>query len=49
MSLKSFKPVTPSNRYKVWPSFDEITKMCIRDRSLMVRSTRGRKTVMVVP
>ena len=24
MSLKSFKPVTPSNRYKVWPSFDEI-------------------------
>ena len=25
MSLKSFKPVTPSNRYKVWPSFDEIT------------------------
>ena len=26
MSLKSFKPTTPSNRYKVLPSFDEITK-----------------------
>lgn len=26
MSLKSFKPVTPSNRYKVWSSFEEITK-----------------------
>ncbi|MEG2809845.1 MAG: 50S ribosomal protein L2, partial [Akkermansia sp.] len=26
MSLKSYKPVTPSNRYKVWSTFDEITK-----------------------
>ncbi len=26
MSLKSFKPTTPSNRYKVLPSFKEITK-----------------------
>ncbi len=26
MSLKSFKPTTPSNRYKVLPSFNEITK-----------------------
>ncbi len=26
MSLKSFKPTTPSNRYKALPSFDEITK-----------------------
>jgi len=26
MSLKSFKPTTPSNRYKVLPVFDEITK-----------------------
>ena len=26
MSLKSFKPTTPSNRYKVLPGFDEITK-----------------------
>lgn len=26
MPLKTFKPVTPSNRYKEWPSFDEITK-----------------------
>lgn len=26
MSLKTFKPVTPSNRYKVWSSFEEITK-----------------------
>jgi large subunit ribosomal protein L2 len=26
MPLKSFKPVTPSNRYKMWPSYEEITK-----------------------
>ena len=26
MPLKKFKPVTPSNRYKEWPSFQEITK-----------------------
>jgi len=26
MALKQFKPVTPSNRYKEWPSFEEITK-----------------------
>jgi large subunit ribosomal protein L2 len=26
MPLKKFKPVTPSNRYKVWPSYEEITK-----------------------
>ena len=26
MPLKSFKPVTPANRYKMLPGFDEITK-----------------------
>jgi large subunit ribosomal protein L2 len=26
MALKTFKPNTPSNRYKQWPSFEEITK-----------------------
>ncbi len=26
MALKSFKPTTPSNRYKLLPSFEEITK-----------------------
>lgn len=26
MSLKTFKPITPSNRYKIWSNFDEITK-----------------------
>ncbi len=26
MALKRFNPTTPSNRYKVWPDFDEITK-----------------------
>ncbi|MEN8695227.1 MAG: 50S ribosomal protein L2 [Akkermansiaceae bacterium] len=25
MPLKSFKPVTPSNRYKMWPTYEEIT------------------------
>ncbi|MEM9479538.1 MAG: 50S ribosomal protein L2 [Verrucomicrobiota bacterium] len=26
MALKKFRPVTPSNRYKEWPAFEEITK-----------------------
>jgi len=26
MPVKSFKPVTPSNRYKQWPTYEEITK-----------------------
>ncbi len=26
MALSTYKPNTPSNRYKEWPSFDEITK-----------------------
>ena len=26
MALRKFKPVTPSNRYKMWPAFDEVTK-----------------------
>ena len=26
MPLKKFKPVTPSNRYKEWPTYEEITK-----------------------
>jgi len=26
MPLRSFKPVTPSNRYKMWPTYEEITK-----------------------
>ena len=27
MALKTFKPTTPTNRYKEWNSFDEITKL----------------------
>ncbi len=43
MSLKSFKPTTPSNRYKVLPSFDEITKSK-PEKSLLrpLRKTGGR-------
>ena len=26
MPVRSYKPVTPSNRYKMWPDFQEITK-----------------------
>jgi len=26
MPLKSFNPVTPSNRYKMWPTYEEVTK-----------------------
>lgn len=43
MSLKSFKPTTPSNRYKVLPSFDEITKSS-PEKSLLqpLRKSGGR-------
>lgn len=26
MAIKKFRPITPANRYKEWPAFDEITK-----------------------
>ena len=43
MSLKSFKPTTPSNRYKVLPSFEEITKSK-PEKSLLqpIRKSGGR-------
>ena len=43
MALKVFNPTTPSNRYKQWNSFDEITKHT-PERSLTValRKTGGR-------
>ncbi len=43
MSLKSFKPTTPSNRYKVLPAFDEITKST-PEKSLLqpIRKSGGR-------
>lgn len=50
MSLKSFKPVTPSNRYKVWPSFEEITaskpekSLCQALRKSGGRNNNGRIT-----
>ena len=43
MSLKSFKPTTPSNRYKVLPSFDEITKRAPEKKLLEpLRKSGGR-------
>ena len=43
MSLKSFKPTTPSNRYKILPAFDEITKSK-PEKSLLepIRKSGGR-------
>ena len=43
MSLKSIKPTTPSNRYKVLPAFDEITKSK-PEKSLLepIRKSGGR-------
>jgi large subunit ribosomal protein L2 len=43
MALKTFNPTTPSNRYKQWNSFDEITKTT-PERSLTValRKSGGR-------
>lgn len=50
MSLKSFKPVTPSNRYKIWSTFDEITtdkpekSLCQALRKSGGRNNNGRIT-----
>jgi len=43
MALTTYKPNTPSNRYKEWPSFDEITKKA-PEKSLTValRKSGGR-------
>lgn len=51
MSLKSFKPVTPSNRYKIWSTFDEITtdkpekSLCQALRKSGGRNNNGRITM----
>ena len=41
MALKTFKPVTPSNRYKEWPSFDEVTKTKPEKSLLQVKKRSG--------
>jgi len=41
MALKRFKPVTPSNRYKVWSAFDEITKDTPEKKLLVPRKRTG--------
>ena len=41
MPLKSFKPVTPANRYKMLPGFDEITKSKPEKSLLQVKKRSG--------
>jgi large subunit ribosomal protein L2 len=41
MALKTFNPITPSNRYKQWPSFDEITKTSPEKSLLRVKKRSG--------
>ena len=41
MPLKSFKPVTPANRYKILPGFDEITKSKPEKSLLEVKKRSG--------
>lgn len=41
MALKTFNPITPSNRYKQLPSFDEITKSKPEKSLLAVRKRSG--------
>ncbi|MBR01090.1 MAG: 50S ribosomal protein L2 [Verrucomicrobiales bacterium] len=41
MPLKSFKPVTPANRYKMLPGFDEITKSKPEKTLLEVKKRSG--------
>ena len=43
MALKTFKPNTPSNRYKQWNSFEEITKDTPqRSLTVALRKSGGR-------
>jgi ribosomal protein L2 len=35
MALKTFRPLTPTNRFKTWPAFDEITKKKKPEKSLL--------------
>lgn len=43
MALKRFNPVTPSNRYKEWSTFDEITKSTPeKSLTLPIKRTGGR-------
>ncbi|MGI8601893.1 MAG: 50S ribosomal protein L2 [Verrucomicrobiales bacterium] len=50
MALKTFRPLTPSNRYKEWPSFDEITQatpektLCVTLKRSGGRNNTGRIT-----
>ena len=39
--MKTFKPVTPSNRYKVWNTFEEITKSTPEKSLLRVKKRSG--------
>ncbi len=39
--MKTFKPVTPSNRYKVWNTFEEITKTTPEKSLLRVKKRSG--------
>ncbi len=41
MALKTFRPNTPTNRYKQWPSFSEITKSTPEKSLLTVRKRSG--------
>jgi large subunit ribosomal protein L2 len=50
MALKTFRPLTPTNRFKALPSFDEITKSK-PEKSLSRPSTRpvGAITTAALP
>ncbi len=39
--MKTFRPITPSNRYKVWNTFDEITKTTPEKSLLRVKKRTG--------
>lgn len=41
MALKTFRPITPVNRYKTTPGFDEITKSSPEKSLLLVRKRSG--------
>jgi len=47
MALKTFRPLTPTNRFKTWPAFDEITKKKKPEKSLLEikKKTGGRNNL----
>ena len=48
MALKTFRPLTPTNRFKALPSFEEITKVK-PEKSLLINAVRHTHDALRMP